>query len=251
MNAKLYVVATPIGNMFDISQRALDVLKTVDYVLCEDTRVTRKLLDKYDIEANLISYRQQSIKNSRKLQQIEDLITAGSQMAIVTDAGTPGVSDPGNELIDYLLSLSYRVHAPSRAPSGQPVARLADTTADNFIQIIPIPGPSAVAAAISVCGFDMSRYTFIGFFPKKKREKLIKSLDTNYPFVYFDSPHRLIKNLELIKERIGERSMFVGRELTKLHEEHYRGNISSVLEQLKNSNLKGEVVVVVGVPGKN
>lgn len=250
MNAKLYIVATPIGNLSDISQRAIEVLKNVDYVLCEDTRVTKKLLDKYKIEAKLISYRQHSIKNSRKLEQIERLISAGNQLALVTDAGTPGVSDPGNELIEFLLS---------RFPSSNILEGSLTLPARNFhliepvvkLQIIPIPGPSAVASAISVCGFDMSRYAFIGFIPKKKREKMINSLDWNYPVVCFDSPYRLVKNLELIKNTVGDRQIYIGRELTKLHEEHFRGKISDVLEQLGASKIRGEVVIIVGVPRKN
>jgi 16S rRNA (cytidine1402-2'-O)-methyltransferase len=227
MHPTLYIVSTPIGNLDDISKRALDILKSVDCILCEDTRVTKKLLTKYQITTNLISYRQHSIRNPRKLEKILALLAAGKQLALVTDAGTPGISDPGNELIDYLLSFVD-------------------------LEIIPIPGPSAVTAAISVCGFDMSRYTFIGFVPKKKRLKLLNSLkDLAWPFIYFDSPHRLIKNLEFIKKELGDRQVFVGRELTKLHEEHYRGPVTDVLEQLKASNPKGEVVVVVSVPGKN
>lgn len=223
MQSSLYIVATPIGNLSDISSRALDTLKSVDYILCEDTRVTKKLLDRYNIEAKLISYRQHSFNNSRKIEQISSLISTGNQLALVTDAGTPGISDPGNELISFIVS------------------KFGDA-----VNIISIPGPSAVSAAISVCGFDMSRYTFIGFIPKKKKLKLFKFLQlTDMPFVYFDSPHRLIKNLAKIEEILGDRQIFVGRELTKLHEQQYRGSMTKVIKELQDSNPKGEVVVIV------
>lgn len=244
---KLYIVATPIGNLEDISQRAISTLKLVDYILCEDTRVTKKLLERYDIEAKLISYNQHSFNNPQKLEHIRDLLSAGSKLALVTDAGSPGVSDPGNELIGYLLrhselgSESYKSSMIS-----DPGSESGMTSGQGGAVIIPIPGPSAATTAISVCGFDMSRYSFIGFIPKKKKLKLIKSLtNLDWPFIYFDSPHRLVKNLQIIMDELGDRQVFVGRELTKLHEEHFRGSISDVLEKLSDANPKGEVVIIV------
>lgn len=222
MQGKLYIVATPIGNLSDISKRALETLKTVDFILVEDTRVTKKLLQKYKIQKPLLSYNQHTFNNKNKVKAIVARILSGESAALVTDAGTPGISDPGNEFIESLL-------------------------AQGNVRIIPIPGPSALATALSVCGFDVSRFSFIGFMPKKKRNKIItKLLGREEAFVYFDSPHRVIKNLELVAELGGNaRRVYVGRELTKMHEAHYRSGISDVIAQLKSSDPRGEVVVVI------
>jgi 16S rRNA (cytidine1402-2'-O)-methyltransferase len=241
----LYIIATPIGNLSDITLRGLEILKSVDLVLAEDTRVTSKLLMRYDIKKDILTYNQHTFRNKNKLNQILELLLKGKNIALVSDAGTPGISDPGNELIDFICS--YSSGAGLDFPRDF-VARKSRSGQSNVhqIEIIPIPGPSAVSAALSVCGFDVSRYTFIGFFPKKKKTKLIKLLTiSNMPFAYFDSPHRLIKNLEYLKAELGDRRVFVGRELTKLHETLYRGKISSVLEELGKSDKRGEVVVVV------
>ena len=164
MAGKLYVVATPIGNLEDISERALRVLREVDLVLAEDTRVTRKLLMHYDIKTPLDSYHQHS-KDEKKLK-ILSLLREGRDIALVSDAGTPGVSDPGNELVGFLCSQGLD------------------------IQAVPIPGASSVAAALSVCGFDASKFYFAGFFPKRKREKWLREADSaGVTFVYFDIEH--------------------------------------------------------------
>lgn len=223
----LYVVATPIGNLEDISQRALNTLKSVDLVLSEDTRVGRKILERYGINTPLQSYHQHSTEEKKLF--ILNLLMNGKNIALITDAGTPGISDPGNELVNYVL-------------------RATEQPESSKVIIIPVPGPSAVTAALSVCGFNTNSYLFLGFWPKKKSKKILDLVGgIDMPAVYFDSPHRLIKNLEIIADRLGgERRIFVGRELTKAFETHYRGSIQSVLEQLKNEkNLKGEIVVVV------
>jgi len=220
MYGKLYIVATPIGNLTDISQRALETLKNVNLIFAEDTRVTQKLLSRYDIETKVFSYHHHSSEN--KKFEILARLQKGESIALVTDAGTPGVSDPGNELLDLLYDLGVDV------------------------QITPIPGPSSLSAALSICGFNTSKFIFAGFFPKKKANKWLNTYFTqDITTIYFDSPHRLIKNLEKIKDQIGDRRVFVARELTKLHEETFRGPVSEVLEELKASNPKGEVVVVV------
>lgn len=221
MAKNLYIVATPIGNLGDISDRSKEILTKVDKIYAEDTRVASKILDYLDINSNLESFHAHSSSNIFD-KVLKDVVEG--DVALITDAGTPGISDPGNELIDYLLEK------------------------DDSINIIPIPGPSAVTAALSVCGFDVKRFTFLGFLPKKKINKTLKHVsESEIAFIYFDSPHRVLKNLNKLSEMLdGTRRVFVARELTKLHETHYRGEIIDVLAQLKDeTNLKGEFVVVV------
>jgi len=217
----LYIVATPIGNLGDISSRAIDVLRSVDKLYTEDTRVTNGLLKNFDIITSSISFHAHS--DSHKMDLILKDLIDGKSVALVTDAGTPGISDPGNELVDYLLS---------REPE---------------LKIIPIPGASALTAALSVSGFNAREFTFLGFLPKKKLQAVYKQIiDSEIVVVYFDSPHRVIKNLEAIVGRLEDRRIFIARELTKLHETHYRGSAEKVLHQLKEEkNLKGELVVII------
>jgi len=220
MFGKLYIVATPIGNMADITNRALDILRGVDLILTEDTRVTGKLLERYSIVVKVSSYHHHS-SDEKKLMILKKLID-GHNLALVSDAGTPGISDPGNELIDYLQDKEPK------------------------IEIVPIPGASALTAAVSVCGFYTKEFVFIGFMPKKKRTKLISEIEkSGRAFVFFESPKRVIRTLETIKEIIGDRRVFVGRELTKIHEETTRGNIAEVIAKLRNSDERGEMVLVV------
>ncbi|HBI34344.1 MAG TPA: 16S rRNA (cytidine(1402)-2'-O)-methyltransferase [Candidatus Moranbacteria bacterium] len=228
---KLYIVATPIGNLEDITLRALRVLKEVDMVACEDTRVTRKLLNHYNIETQAIVYHQHT--KDDKIKKIIDEILVGKNVAVVTDAGTPGVSDPGNILV-------------------------AEAIANNIV-VLPIPGASALASIISVAGIDMQQFTFLGFPPHKKgRETYFKKVSVSeIPFIYYESPHRVIKNLELLKTIVetqnfaslpqGEKKIILGRELTKMFEEVVRGNINEVLEYFAEnpSKIKGEFVIVV------
>jgi len=226
MPGTLYIVATPIGNLEDITLRAIKVLSEVDIILAEDTRITKKLLassifnSQFSI-SKLISYHQHS-KDRKKLEILRYLVE-GKNIALVTDAGTPGISDPGNELIDYLLDKEPK------------------------ITIVPIPGASAITTALSVSGFNVNKFIFLGFFPKKKRGKLIKLIkSTQLPVVFYESPKRIIKTLEFLKKELGgDRKVFVAREMTKLHETLYRGRIKQVLERLNEKVIKGEVVVVV------
>lgn len=221
MAGVLHIVATPIGNLGDITKRAIETLKEVDVILAEDTRVTKKLLTKFDINTKLISYHAHSGENTKN--RILKLLVEGSSLALVTDAGTPGISDPGNELIDWLQG---------KEPD---------------IKIIPIPGPSAITTALSVCGFNVQNFEFFGFFPKKKRTKWFEKLAKGERvYVFFESPKRLLKTIRELEGHIGkDRRIFVGRELTKMYEETYRGTVSEVLGKLGDSNPKGEVVVVV------
>ena len=257
MTGKLYIVATPIGNLCDISERALETLRSVDLILAEDTRVTRKLLSKYDIKTRVVSYHHHS-GDSKKFEILQ-MLEAGENIALVTDAGTPGVSDPGNELLDFLYAHTNMAVASPLANTNRAQFRQAEGMAalkgptndrrpeiEQRFEIIPIPGPSALTVALSICGFNTSKFIFAGFFPKKKANKWLNTYFTlDITTIYFDSPYRLIKNLEKISDLLKERRIFVARELTKLHEETYRGTISEVIQMLKTSNPKGEVVVIV------
>lgn len=216
----LYIVASPIGNLKDITLRALETLKNVDLIACEDTRVTRKLLNHYSINKPTISYFQHS--KISKISQIIDNLKNGNNVALVTDAGTPGISDPGNKLVEEILK--------------------------NGIRVIPIPGPSALTALVSVAGIDMQRFIFLGYPPHKKgREKFFKEvIASKYPIIYYESPYRVIKNLELLKSLDANKKIIFGRELTKMFEEIIRGSIEEILEYFKNNpeKVKGEFVII-------
>jgi len=220
MPGKLYIVATPIGNLKDITLRALDILKESDFILAEDTRVTKKLLTRYDIQIPLLSYHSHS--QEQKKNEILRLLIEGKNLALVTDAGTPGISDPGNELINFLLEKEPK------------------------IKIEPIPGPSALVTALSVSGFRTDKFVFLGFLPKKRRTKLFAWLkEGGYTFCFYESPKRILKTLETLEEEFGGRRVFVARELTKLHESLYRGSFSKVSEELQKDPVKGEIVVAI------
>ena len=226
MFGKLYIVATPIGNLGDITLRALDTLKSVDFILCEDTRVTKNLLNHYQINKPLISYHQHS--EAKKIKEIIGLLEEGKNLALVTDAGTPGISDPGGILISRIVSPSYQ----------EGVGGVAE--------VIPIPGPCAAVAALSISGFPTDKFVFMGFPPhKNKRQKFFKEVAAaEYTTVFYESGHRIKKCLQELKEVLNpERQMVVCRELTKKFETIYRGNISQIIEQMKDE--RGEFVVVV------
>lgn len=220
-----YIVATPIGNLKDISLRALQILKEVDLILCEDTRTTKKLLSHYRVKNPTLSYHQHS--KIKKIDYIIQLLRQGKKLALVSDAGTPGISDPGNKLIDQI------------------VEKLPE------VKIVPVPGPSAVTAAVSISGFPMDKFLFLGFPPvKKKRKKFFeKIMKSKYPIIFYESPHRIIKTLNEIKELvsfISNKKIVVCRELTKKFETVYRGKIEKVIEEIEKDKIKGEFVVIVG-----
>ncbi len=220
MPGTLYIVATPIGNLKDITVRALDILKESDLILAEDTRVTKKLMMHYEIDISILSYHQHS-KDGKRFEILKKLVE-GKNLALVSDAGTPGISDPGNELIAFLIE---------KEPD---------------IKIVPIPGPSALITALSASGFRADKFVFLGFLPKKKRSKLFSWLkEGKYTFCFYESPKRILKTLEMLKGEFDNRKVFVARELTKLHESLYRGGISEVIEKLQKDPVKGEIVVVV------
>lgn len=255
----LYIVATPIGNLEDISMRALRILGEVDFVLCEDTRTTGKLLSHYEIKTPTISYHQHS--DSRKNEQILNMLGEGKNLALVSDAGTPGISDPGGKL----------------------VAAVVERFGED-VKIESVPGPSAVTAALSISGVPTDRFVFMGFPPHKKgRQTFIrKVIESDLPAVVYESKHRILKLLEEIqmaskgagfgendeevekitnyelriknKGKKSERknkkltSVVVCREISKMHETVYRGDIDLIIDKIKESanDQKGEFVVIVG-----
>ena len=223
MPGKLYIVATPIGNLEDITLRALRVLKEVDLILCEDTRVTKKLLDRYEIQKPLLSYHHHS-KLSR-VEKIVEHLENGKNLALVSDAGTPGISDPGNILIEHITH-----------------------NMEQKVNIVPIPGVSAITCLASVAGINMSKFVFLGFPPHKKgRETFFRgAAEAKYPVIYFESPHRVLKNLELLEKFKPDAKLLIGRELTKMFEEVRRGSISEILEYYRNNSdkVKGEFVII-------
>lgn len=217
----LYVVATPIGNLQDITLRALETLKSVDFVACEDTRITSKLLNHYSIQKTLISYHQHS--ELKKIDLIIGKLKEGSNIALVTDAGTPGISDPGNILVAEAIK--------------------------NKIETHPISGVSALVSLVSVAGIDLQKFLFLGFPPHKKgRETFFKEvIESKYPIIYYESPHRFIKNLELLKLLGCQKRIIIGRELTKIFEQVVRGNISEIISYFQENpdKVKGEFVAIV------
>jgi len=212
--AKLYIVATPIGNLGDITLRALDVLKEVDLILCEDMRVSKKLLEHYNIKKPIESYHQHS--NLKKVDYIKGLLKQGKNLALISDSGTPGISDPGNKLIEQVKEIA---------------------------EIVPIPGSSAITAMASISGFPMDKFVFLGFPPHKKgRQKFFEELaEYKYPVILYESPYRIIKTLKQIEET-GKFGVVIGRELTKKFETIYRGEIKDIINQITS---KGEFVIVV------
>ncbi len=225
--SKLHIVATPIGNLEDITLRALRILKEADLILCEDTRQTKKLLDHYQIKTFCLSYHQHS--KLSKIDYILEQLTQGKNLALVTDAGTPCISDPGSKLI------------------SQAIEKIQD------LEICAIPGPSSLVAAISVSGFSADKFVFLGFLPRKKhRQQLLKEIaEAKYAVIFYESPYRILKTLEELESLLGlGREIVVCRELTKKFETTYRGTIQKVIEKLKNptagEKIKGEFAVVIG-----
>lgn len=222
-----YVIATPIGNLEDITLRALRVLREVDFVLCEDTRRTAKLLQHYKIKTSTFSYHAHS--KQRCIKKILDLLEKGKDLALVCDSGTPGISDPGVKLVSRLVGTAKR----------------ADTQVRPY-EITCVPGPSALTAAASISSLSTNHFLFLGFLPRKKgRKKLLKSLgEEKRTIIFYESPHRIKKTLKEFREFLGEIKIEVFRELTKKFETVYRGSTSEVLAKLPEK-VKGEIVVIV------
>ncbi len=222
MNAKpgkLYLVPTPIGNMEDITLRAINTLRSVDIIACEDTRHTGQLLKKLDISKKLISYH--NYNESKRSNLIIDSLQDGQDVAVVTDAGSPGVSDP-----------AYRV---------------VKAAIDNNLEVIPLPGPTALIAAVTASGLPTDRFFFEGFLPIKSgsRKNRMKELaEMPHTLVFYESPHRIGKTLADAQETLGNRPACLAREISKLHEEFVRGTVAEIIEKTKNG-VKGELVLII------
>lgn len=221
MTGSLYIVATPIGNLSDITLRALEILKSVDVIVCEDTRVTGKLLKHFEISKSLFSYHQHS--REKDIHKIKELLSQGKDLAYVTDAGTPGISDPGGRLVEYLYN-------------NFPTAK-----------IIAAPGVSAVTAALSVSGLSADEFNFRGFIPHKKaRKKFLEEIaDSKITTVFYESVHRIMKLLSEMVQIFPKRKIVIARELTKQFETIYRGTPEEVRSELADDKIKGEFVVIV------
>lgn len=215
-----YIVSTPIGNREDITLRALRILKEVDLIAAEDTRHTGLLLRHFGIQTPLTSYFEGN--ESRKKEFILSKLRQGERVALVSDAGTPGISDPGFRLIQAAV--------------------------ENRIAVVPVPGPSAVIVALSVSGLPTDAFLFKGFLPhkSKKREDWLKQLESvRETLIFYESPHRLSQTLNDIFEILGDREMVLTRELTKLYEEVLRGKVSEIQTQIGERKLKGEITLVI------
>lgn len=225
---KLYIVATPIGNLGDISARAIETLKSVDMVLCEDTRNTKKLLSHFDINTPTMSYHAYS--KLTKIEKIIELLKDGKDLALVSDAGTPAISDPGSFLIK----------------------NIRDEFEDS-LSIIPISGPSALISFLSVSGLNSDKFTFFGFLPHKKgRETIFKEItESQKTSVFYESPHRILKTLKSLADFLYEdRIVVLGRELTKIHEQVIYGSAEGVLNYFVENEDKIRGEFVVGVSGR-
>lgn len=218
----LYIVATPIGNLQDITLRALETLKAVDFIICEDTRVTKRLLDRHQVDKPTISFHHHS--SAEKVGHIIEQLKQGKQAAYVSDAGTPGISDPGNQLVAAAVSAG--------------------------IVVVPIPGPSALTAALSVAGIATDSFLFLGFLPHKKgRQTLLRSIVAELRVVVlYESNHRILKLLGSLAEFAPDRTVIVGRELTKIHEEIFRGPVREAFEHFSTGEQRGEFVVIIDKP---
>ncbi|MFA6601821.1 MAG: 16S rRNA (cytidine(1402)-2'-O)-methyltransferase [Candidatus Paceibacterota bacterium] len=229
----LYIVASPIGHLEDITLRALSILKSVDLILCEDTRLTKRLLDHYEIRARTLSYHAQS--QDSKTVQIVSLLKEGKNLALVSDAGTPGISDPGAELV------------------GKIRFELAEEIKSGILKIKAIPGPSALLAALSIAGVPCADFTFLGFLPHKKgRQTLFAEIAASErTMVFYESPHRIMKTLEALTDLrmsdIRMKKVTICRELTKIYEEVVQGSAAEVKKYFDDhpDKVRGEFVVIV------
>ncbi len=214
---KLFIVPTPIGNLKDITLRAIEVLNSVNYIVCEDTRRTKILLDHYQLKnKKLISYF--APKEREKIPQILEILKK-ENMALVVDSGMPGISDPGYQLIKACL--------------------------ENKIEIEVLPGPSAFLVALVGSGLPLDKFLFLGFLPKKGLENYLSQFkDLEVTIIFYESPHRIFKTLNLIKKIFGNVQVVIAREISKVYEEYLRGNLEEILKILENRKLKGEITVI-------
>lgn len=224
MNGKLYLVPTPIGNLKDITLRALEVLKKVDIIACEDTRQSLKLLNHFEIKKTLISYHKHN--ENGKSEDIIDMILQGKSVAVISDAGTPGISDPGAILVKRCV--------------------------ENQIEFEVLPGATAITTALVYSGLNTDRFIFIGFLPRenKDKKKVVESvIDRTETIILYEAPHRIRQTLTFLRNQLGNRNISVCRELTKLHETIIRGSLDEIIELYDEESPRGEYVLVVD--GKN
>lgn len=216
----LYIVATPIGNLEDITMRAIRILKEVDYIAAEDTRHSQILLQKYEIQKPTISFHAWS--DDRKLTNIVDMLKDGKNIALISDAGTPGISDPGYVLVK--------------------------TAIEAGIQIVPVPGPAAFLTALCASGLPTHQFLYLGFLPMKKgRQTLLETFkEEERTIIFYESPHRLVKTLAEFAQKFPSRPMVVARELTKVFEEFFRGTTQEACEYFQKKTPKGEFVLMLG-----
>ena len=220
MKGTLYIVSTPIGNLEDITLRALRVFKEADLIAAEDTRRSVKLLSHYGISKPMISYWRE--KEKVRSDEIIRRLQGGQSVALVSDAGTPGISDPGAVLIKKAI--------------------------EEHIPVVPIPGPSAFVAALSISGLPTEEFTFVGFLPSRKvqRRKVLKDLSLERrTLIFYEAPHRIVDTLADMEEMLGKRKAAVSREITKIHEDILRGNITEIAGEIRKNKVAGEFVIIV------
>lgn len=220
MKGKLFIISTPIGNLNDITLRAIETLKNVDYIVCEDTRVTNKLLNKYKIKGKLISYH--SGNENKRRKEIIEILKSGKKVGLVSDAGTPCISDPGELIVKEAIK--------------------------NGIDIEVIPGPSSIITSLVISGFKTTPFIFLGFFPRKKSE--IENLIEKYFFIkstliFYESPHRILETLKILKDKFPERNAVIVKELTKIYEKIYRGKIKDIYYEIEKNEIKGEYTILI------
>lgn len=216
----LYIVGTPIGNLGDITIRAIETLKSVDVILAEDTRQTLKLLNHFNIQKHLVSYHRHN--EDEKIKNVVDFLDSGKDLALVSDAGMPVISDPGQNLIKYLVANNYN--------------------------IVTIPGVTAVITAIVKSGLDSTRFTFEGFLSinKKQRRQRLESLkNEERTMVFYEAPHKLLATLKDMYEVFGKRNICIARELTKLHEEYIHTTFEEAISKIEQFGIKGEIVLLI------
>jgi 16S rRNA (cytidine1402-2'-O)-methyltransferase len=221
VRGQLFLVATPIGNLEDITLRGIRMLKEVDLIACEDTRRTQKLLDHYSIQTSVISYHEHN--EMTRAPELVLQMERGRRIALVSDAGMPVISDPGFRLVRLAIR--------------------------HGIPVIPVPGASALVAALAVAGLPLEPFRFLGFLPSKQRERVarLRELDGGSDtLIFYEAPHRVAEMLEDVLKTLGDRPAVIGREVTKLHEEFLRGTVSEILTRLKKKPAKGELTVLVG-----
>ncbi|MBD3181357.1 16S rRNA (cytidine(1402)-2'-O)-methyltransferase [Candidatus Poribacteria bacterium] len=220
MRGKLYIVSAPIGNLEDITLRALRILKEVDLIAAEDTRHAKKLLNHYDIHTPMISYFEHN--EIRRSEMLVEKINNGEDVALISNAGTPAISDPGYRVIRKCI--------------------------DDQINLVPIPGPSALLAAVTVSGFPIHNFTFEGFLSTKSSRRLRRLREIageERTLIFYESPYRILKFLADVLEAFGDRELVIAREITKMYEEIYRGTVSQAIEKFTREKPRGEFTIVI------